>query len=598
MEGFWRTYTETTGWRIDPAANLSGSVTEQADAQPNEQSESQAGRSLSAADAGRLAEAARAMAEQLQEQQTAMRLQQTELAARASVILDISHARTGADAIDRLLADATLATGTDAAAVYLLDEDTERLATRFVFGLSPEKRLGTSRPLRGSRGDLEAMVQGVLVMENLQNNPIDTHWAPEAFASAICVSLGGTELPIGTLWLYSRVAGEYPDAAGAAARLAAENVCHTLAAMSHPGELSPLAAAVKPSPTVQLSVASATSTDRVDAELERMLANDFNEADFDLDDDGLNDSDFDANDFASEQDFDIARFVEAMEPLPSRRLTSRTPTLKTGNVATSAPPTHANWTNQIADWQHDTLPIGARLAPNWSVDGMVESPLSIAQSWHYWDVLPDGIISLAACQFGTRWDAAGNMTDTLDATIARAALQAHASYRHTPQDAITRILHTLLQVRDEAIDETGRANLALFYAHIDPDTGRVRMSSVGKWSSLIVSRYGYRPLNLRPTLDAGANEFPGEQTAMNQETTLLRGEALLVGGADWMGIAEDLSAADLPPTDRHESVQNRIGSTLKQAMVEGERSTLSALRRMMAGLPLRQERLAISLLHE
>lgn len=557
VEGFWRAYTETTGWRIDSA---------QSSSEPLATDSKSRSATLTASDAQRLADAARAMAEELQQQKAILRSQQAELAARASVILDVSKAERGCEQIDRILADATLATGTDAAAIYLLDEVTERLATRFVFGLSPAQRIGTSRPLRGARGDLEAMIQGVVAMDDLQGGPINQYTPPEPFASGICVSLGGIELPIGTMWLFGREVRQYDDLATAAARLAASNVCHALTEMTQPAT---------PARSVQLSVAAPAETDMVDAELERMLATDFNEADFDLDEE-------------LGAEFDAAHFVEAMEPLSEIQRT----------VATQAPPTIRQWTDQIADWQHDTLPLGARLAPNWSVDGMIESPLSIAQSWHHWDVLPDGIISLSMCQFGSGWAPTADMVNTLDGAIARAAFQAHASYRHTPHDAIMRVLHTLLQVRDSAIDETGRPNMSLFYAHIDPESGHARMSSVGDWSSLIVSKYGYRPLNLAPASQVRANEFMGEQTAINQETTLLSGEVLLVGGAGWLGVAEDAELSDLPDLPLRESAQNRIGASLKEAMREGERSPLSAIRRLTASLPLRRERTAIALLRE
>ncbi|MCM2373473.1 sporulation stage II, protein E [Aporhodopirellula aestuarii] len=554
VEGFWRTYTETTGWRIDAAPNTRDAQATVSEDRPPV---------LTAGDAQRLADAARAMAEEMQQQKAILRSQQAELAARAAVILDVAKAENGCDQIDRILADAALATGTDAAVVYLLDEETERLSTRFVFGLSAAQRIGTSRPLRGARGDLEAMIQGVVAIEDLQGGPINQYTPPEPFASGICVSLGGVELPIGTMWLFSRTVQKYNDCATASARLASSNVCNILSSMSH----------VTASPNrVQLNVAEPVETNFVDEELERMLAIDFNDADLDVD------SDLDA-------EFDADRFVAAMDPLPSQ------PQL----VETAVPPTIRSWTNQVSDWQHDTLPIGVRLAPSWSVDGLVESPLDVAQSWHHWDVLPDGVIALSMCQFGAGWDPSCNLVNTLDGAVARAALQAHASYRHTPHDAIMRTLHTLLQVRDAAIDETGCPNLSLLYAHIDPETGHARMSSVGQWSSLIVSKYGYRPVNIGRPAKVRADEFMGEQTAMNHETTLLNGEVLLIGGADWMGVAEDVAETSLPP---NESAQNRIGSAIKEALREGERSPLSALRRFTASLPLRRERTAIALMHE
>lgn len=471
-------------------------------------------------------------------------IEHMELAAGAAVILHESVGKRSNEDLQQILADATLATGSAAAIIYLLDDATELLTTRFVFGISSAPRLGSSRPLRGARGDLEAMVQGIFTTDGLYASGLEQTATPERFSSAICVCLGRTDLPIGTVWFFRNDTQISSDQAQAAARLAAANICHTLASLSN------------------------TETPVHDSRR----------------DDGI----------ASH--FDAEQFVEAMDPLPSRELSKH------------ADSSHATegWANQIADWQCDTLPLGSRLAPGWSVDGMVESPLSVGQSWHHWDVLPDGILTLAMCQFGHAWNPAGNLIDTLDGTVARAALQAHVGYRHTPQDAMTRIMHTLLQVRDGAIDDSGCPNLSLLYAHVDPQTGHAVISSIGDWSSLIVSKNGYRPLSLGRTTGSATGGFPRELPIRNHETTLLAGEVLLVTGANWMGMGDaintqpstrDTLSRDCVPNDR-ESMQHQIGAALKRALMEGERSPLSALRRYTASRPLSQERTAITLMHE
>lgn len=303
------------------------------------------------------------------------------------------------------------------------------------------------------------------------------------------------------------------------------------------------------------------------------------------------------HEFDHESDFDAQQYVAAMDPMPLSEVSS--------GAARSGQ--SSGWGDEIAQWQCDTLPVGTRLAPNWSVDAMVESPLAVAQSWHHWDVLPDGILALAMCQFGHGWDPEGNLVDMLDATVARAALQSHLGYRHTPHDAVTRVLHTLLQVRDAAIDASGRPNLSLLYAHVDPETGRAVISSIGQCSTLVASKYGYRPLSLGRDRGSASDGFPQEMPIVDHETTLLEGEALLVTGANWMGMDADImpqaSIGHGPVRNdsrryRHESVQHQVGSAVRQAMRQGERSPLSALRRFTASLPLTQERSAIALVHD
>ena len=158
---------------------------------------------VTSGDAHRLASQANDLADQLQAQQAILRQQQVELAIQATMAAGQSSRPDPTESIDRLLGDATLATGTTAAAVYLLDDETEYLATRFVFGLSP-------------------------AIDDMDLGPINTWRSPEPFPSGICVCLGETEMPIGTMWLYAAAVTAFNDVHTAAARLAASNLQQTL----------------------------------------------------------------------------------------------------------------------------------------------------------------------------------------------------------------------------------------------------------------------------------------------------------------------------------------------------------------------------------
>jgi hypothetical protein len=218
--------------------------------------------------------------------------------------------------------------------------------------------------------------------------------------------------------------------------------------------------------------------------------------------------------------------------------------------------------------------------------------LAIARSWHHWDVLPDGVMSMAICQNEGGNQPLIDMTGILDATIARSALQAHASYRHRPGDAVMRVLDTLLQIRDGSIDDEGQPKLSLYYAHVDPETGHAEMASVGNWSTLVISKYGFRPVGMGKVGAVQADAFMGRQTAEIRDTMLLPGEVLLVTGRDWMGTKPDPSLSE---SQRTQSAQNLIGTAVQKSLRESERSPLSAVRRQLASSPLTGERTAIAL---
>ena len=183
---------------------------------------------VSKSTAQRLAESASVLAQQLNHSRQALRLQSAELSARAAIIESDGSRQSLSDAIDVTLKDAALACKCNAAALYLLDDDTQFLSTRGVHNL-PENRLADeARELRGSRGDLEAMVQGVVVINDLHECAIDTWNCPEEAASAICVSVLNAGVPIGTMWLLASEVSEFGDAEAAAARLAAELIAMQL----------------------------------------------------------------------------------------------------------------------------------------------------------------------------------------------------------------------------------------------------------------------------------------------------------------------------------------------------------------------------------
>jgi serine phosphatase RsbU (regulator of sigma subunit) len=94
-----------------------------------------------------------------------------------------------------------------AAALYLLDDATTELKLRSAWGLPKDKLLEPARPLKGSIADLEALVGHAVVLEDTALLP---HWrVPESFASAVCVPVSTSTVPLGTLWFFGTDVRDY-----------------------------------------------------------------------------------------------------------------------------------------------------------------------------------------------------------------------------------------------------------------------------------------------------------------------------------------------------------------------------------------------------
>jgi len=408
-------------------------------------------------------------------------------------------------------------------------------------------------------------------MEDLIHSPIDLWKAPESYDAAICVCLGGTDLPIGTLWLFASQPTNFSDAHTAAARLAATNIQQLLSLQD---------TTKYPSTSASVSLAPWTDQPTDAPEIENTFTpiDEINQ----LDETNELVTPDPAVEIASQQAetpilrSDSAASDEIVPAKKNRRTILRRKAERYEAIM-----------NQVAQWQHETLPLGSRLAPGWLVDGTVESPLEIAQSWHHWDVLPDGVLTFAICQPSSGFRHRTNLGETLDATLARAALQAHASYRHSPSEAITRVMNSIHQVRDETVSEYGDPTLSLLYAHIDPETGEASIASIGNWDSLIVSKYGYRPLGAGSATET-ANPAAASITPQCNHTTLQPGEVMIVSSDNWSSWNDASETQDTSP-------QHRIGSALMNAIREGESYPLASLRRQFANAPMTAERTAITL---
>ena len=185
------------------------------------------GKMLSTTGANRLADAASKLAGHLDRQQREIKAYHAGLAINAASTVGPAGPVT-AGRIDEILANTTQASGCVVAHVDLLDENTDDLTTRFVFGLAPTGRLGRVRPLRGARGDLEAMVGGLVTLEDRMACRVNTDAAPEDFASSLCVALGVDDFPIGTMWLHSTTGSAFNRGQIAAAHIGAQLITELL----------------------------------------------------------------------------------------------------------------------------------------------------------------------------------------------------------------------------------------------------------------------------------------------------------------------------------------------------------------------------------
>ena len=91
--------------------------------------------------------------------------------------------------------------GFDAAALYLLDDETTRLKIRALWGLPTDRFLDPPRPLRGARADVEALLGSAVVLNEAD---LAEAWkAPEDFDCSLCVPVASETTILGTVWFFS-----------------------------------------------------------------------------------------------------------------------------------------------------------------------------------------------------------------------------------------------------------------------------------------------------------------------------------------------------------------------------------------------------------
>jgi phosphoserine phosphatase RsbU/P len=151
--------------------------------------------------AWQLLESIDSLVQRLQETERALTRQEGQLAANVGMSVRGDESSTLADRIQESLHRAAELTCSDAAAVYLLDDATSELKMRSCWGMPASALAGPPRPLRGSLGDLEALLGNAVLIENTRIAP---EWScPEPYAAAMCIPIGSPTMPYGTIWFFS-----------------------------------------------------------------------------------------------------------------------------------------------------------------------------------------------------------------------------------------------------------------------------------------------------------------------------------------------------------------------------------------------------------
>lgn len=162
----------------------------------------------------------------LEQAEETIRRQEAELATNVSVTRGPDEQLELADRLQMILEGAVKSLKASAAAIYLLDDTTTTLKMRSCYGMSVARLAEPPRQLRGSLGDLEALLGNAVLLEDTHNTP---EWpSPEPWPSAIVVPIGSASMPHGTIWFWSDEVRKYATPEIEIANMAAGRVMSEL----------------------------------------------------------------------------------------------------------------------------------------------------------------------------------------------------------------------------------------------------------------------------------------------------------------------------------------------------------------------------------
>jgi serine phosphatase RsbU (regulator of sigma subunit) len=129
----------------------------------------------------------------------------------------------------------------------------------------------------------------------------------------------------------------------------------------------------------------------------------------------------------------------------------------------------------VKQWQRERLPTLMPLIDDYEIAGWTEQADDIGGDFHDWCVLADGRLALGV------GDAEGKLLSAaLGAVTLHTSVKAHAAYRHTAAQLLTRVNESLVAA------SPGDQLASLAYALIEPETGKLALGMAGACTALIV----------------------------------------------------------------------------------------------------------------
>jgi serine phosphatase RsbU (regulator of sigma subunit) len=147
--------------------------------------------------------------DEMMQTRCALRHREAELAAGVPLVPHRQEEKHLALRLEAVLRAGAEAVGSDAAALYLLDEATSELKLRCSWGLPFDRLAAPARPLQGAVADLEALLGHAVVLDD---DSVMKMWnVPENFPSAVCLPISSPTTILGTLWIFSNEKRDFTD---------------------------------------------------------------------------------------------------------------------------------------------------------------------------------------------------------------------------------------------------------------------------------------------------------------------------------------------------------------------------------------------------